>query len=66
LEVFDETKWPTDPDICFGDDPIRTPGKFFNMTPGIVQQCIRAFHFILSLERTIALKSQSDLKTLLD
>jgi hypothetical protein len=66
LEVLDETKWPTDLHICFGHDSIGTPGKFFNMTPGIVQRCIRAFPFILSLEPTIALKSQIDLKTLLD
>jgi hypothetical protein len=48
LEVPDETKWPTDSDICFGDDPTRTLGKFFNMTTGIFQQCICAFHFGLS------------------
>jgi hypothetical protein len=33
LEVLDENKWPRDSDICFGDDPIRTLGKFFNMAP---------------------------------
>jgi hypothetical protein len=50
LEVLDETKWPTDSDICFGDDSISTLGKLFIMTPGIVQQCIRAFRVVLSLE----------------
>jgi hypothetical protein len=32
LEALDETKWPTDSDICFGKDPIKTLGKFFNDT----------------------------------
>jgi hypothetical protein len=46
LAILDENKLPTDSDICFGHDPIRILGKFFNMTPGIVQQCIRAFRFV--------------------
>jgi hypothetical protein len=63
LEVLDET---TDSVICFGDEPIRTLGKFFNMTPEIVQQCICSFRFVLSSEPITALKSKSDLKPLLD
>jgi hypothetical protein len=66
LEVLDETKWLTVSDICFGDDPIKTQGKFFIMTPAIVQQFIRAFRFMLSSEPTKILKSQSGLKSRLD
>jgi hypothetical protein len=50
LEVLDEIQWQTDSDICCGDDPIRTLGKFFSMTPGTAQQCIHAFRSVLSLE----------------
>jgi hypothetical protein len=35
-----ESNWSTGSGICFGDDPIRTLGKFSSMPPGILQQCI--------------------------
>jgi hypothetical protein len=42
LEVPDETKLLTDSDICFGYKSIRTWGKFFKMTQGILEKCVHA------------------------
>jgi hypothetical protein len=40
LEALDITFRPTDSGICFGEDPIGTPDKLFNMTQGTVQLCV--------------------------
>jgi hypothetical protein len=37
LEILDETKLLTDSDICFGYNSIRTWGKFFKMTLGMLE-----------------------------
>uniref|UniRef100_H3AKH7 HAT C-terminal dimerisation domain-containing protein n=1 Tax=Latimeria chalumnae TaxID=7897 RepID=H3AKH7_LATCH len=64
MEVLDKSKWPCNPDICFGDKSIRHLCAFFNISQ--VQRVVSGFRGYLSDTSDEDNKVPERLKQLLD